>query len=448
MATNRIGFSTDFVLVNNKVGIGTTNPTSKLQVAGDVTAFDFYNDADYPNVRPTLDLAFAQTKILDSRITFTRASTATYVNSIGILTTAAVNEPRFDHNPTTGESLGLLVEEARTNLITYSQQFDNAAWGKPINTTVTANTHVAPDGTTTADTINAIDNQIIGNVAVTASTTYTVSVFIRKTTGATLFPMLVVNEFSSDQQRVLNTNTGQLVVRNAALNTGIQCESVGSYWHVSYSGNVGANTILDFLIYPAASTNGSNYSGGTGSIVAWGAQVEPGSFPTSYIPTTTATVTRSADVASMTGTNFSSWYNQNEGTLFAQARLNFFLSTSSVFPSIYQIGDYPNRLWALYLNNVVNILTIGADVHSRNLQTLTSSPQLFKVAQALSNTSLTYSASKDGATSLTGSLSSAVTNTTSLYIGGPNVGATKHIARLAYYPVRLTDTQLQALTAS
>jgi len=179
----------------------------------------------------------------------------------------------------------------------------------------------------------------------------------------------------------------------------------------------------------------------------WGAQVEAGAFPTSYIPTTTATVTRAADVASMTGGNFSSWYNQNEGTLLAAARLGFSLSTSAVFPNIYLAGGYPDRLWALYLNGTGNQLTVGADTHSRNFGTFTSSPQSFKVAQALSNTSLTYGVSKDGATTLIGSLSKAVTNLSGIEIGS-GVGATKHIARLAYYPVRLPDAQLQALTAT
>ena len=105
---------------------------------------------------PSLDLRFADTKSLadavtgQSLVTFTRASTGTYVGSDGLIKTAAVNEARFDHNPSTGESLGLLVEEARTNLLTYSEQFDNAAWVKS-NSTVTANAGAAPNGTATAD---------------------------------------------------------------------------------------------------------------------------------------------------------------------------------------------------------------------------------------------------------------------------------------------------------
>jgi hypothetical protein len=126
------------------ITVGSITAASAV-VTGVVTAFDFYNDAEYPSVRPTLDLAFAQTKILDSRITFTRASTATYVNASGLIASAAVNEARFDHDPATGESLGLLVEEARTN------QFLNSGAmvrydGITNALTVTTSATTAPDG--------------------------------------------------------------------------------------------------------------------------------------------------------------------------------------------------------------------------------------------------------------------------------------------------------------
>jgi hypothetical protein len=72
---------------------------------------------NFPSVRPTLDLDFANSKTLDPRIEFTRASGGSYVGADGLIKYAGVNEARFDHDPVTGESLGLLVEEARTNSI-------------------------------------------------------------------------------------------------------------------------------------------------------------------------------------------------------------------------------------------------------------------------------------------------------------------------------------------
>jgi len=83
---------------------------------------------DFPNIRPSLDLRFALAKKLDPRITFTRGSTGTYFGSDGLMRTAAANEPRFDHDPVTGQSLGLLVEESRQNLLTYSNDYYFFSW--------------------------------------------------------------------------------------------------------------------------------------------------------------------------------------------------------------------------------------------------------------------------------------------------------------------------------
>ena len=111
----------------------------------------------YPTARPSLDLDFANTRCLDPRITFSRASTATFVGADGLIQTAATNVARFDHDPVTRESLGLLVEEARTNLITYSEQLNNTGWFKNL-VTVSANAGVAPDGTFTADQVSNTPN--------------------------------------------------------------------------------------------------------------------------------------------------------------------------------------------------------------------------------------------------------------------------------------------------
>ena len=136
----------------------------------------------YPTVRPTLNLDFAKTKALDPRITFTRASTATFVGSNGLIQTAASGAPRFDHNPATGESLGLLVEGARTNLLLRSEEFDNAYWGKT-RSSVTANATTSPAGTLTADkliedTTASNSHQLVVS-PVTASGIYTCSVYAK-----------------------------------------------------------------------------------------------------------------------------------------------------------------------------------------------------------------------------------------------------------------------------
>ena len=325
--------------VSGSVGIGTTNPTSKLQVVGDtrvsgvVTAFDFYNDAEYPNIRPTLDLAFAQTKILDSRITFTRASTATYVNASGLIASAAVNEARFDHDPVTGESLGLLIEESRTNIVSYSQEFNNGYWSKTgggnPGTTVTANQAVAPDGTTTADYIDyttAITNsklieRVFDNTP--AGKTYTGSVWIKGTAGQTI--------------NLLLDGSGVDV-------TGEQYTLDGTWQRLSitrtYGPTFSATAVFRFGVRPLALPSGT-----ANQVYAWGAQVELGSFPTSYIPTVASTVTRAADVASITGSAFTNLFYNQQGTLYFQYSLQ---PADQVVPNLMLVafsnglGDYNN----------------------------------------------------------------------------------------------------------
>jgi hypothetical protein len=92
-----------------------------------LSQFKQSQNTDFPNVRPSLDLRFALAKKLDPRITFTRGSTGTYFGSDGLMRTAGVNEPRFDHDPITGQSLGLLIEESRTNNVFASDRVD-ASW--------------------------------------------------------------------------------------------------------------------------------------------------------------------------------------------------------------------------------------------------------------------------------------------------------------------------------
>lgn len=97
------------------VTIGTETHSKNLNVHGEVTANQYNNDEVRHSIAPTLNLDFANSKQLDSRISFYRGSVATYYDSKGVLRYATDNEPRFDHDPYTGESKGLLIEEERTN---------------------------------------------------------------------------------------------------------------------------------------------------------------------------------------------------------------------------------------------------------------------------------------------------------------------------------------------
>ena len=106
--------------------------------------------ADYPTIKPSLNLNFARARALDPRITFTRASVGTYVGRDGLIKTAGNNEARFDHDPTTGESLGLLIEESRTNEVFNSSLFNESAGNPSFNQSAAVQqaSEVGPDGKT------------------------------------------------------------------------------------------------------------------------------------------------------------------------------------------------------------------------------------------------------------------------------------------------------------
>jgi hypothetical protein len=261
-----------------------------------------------------LDLRFADNKTLrdsasgSEMVTFTRASSGTYVGSDGVIRTAVTNEPRFDHNPTTGESLGLLVEESRTNLLLQSNQFDTT-WTNT-NSSETAAAGTAPDGTNTAwelkDTADAVStaHSLVQSpsTSFTSGVAYTFSCWMKAgtlTEGGLVFPG---SAFTTAINCRINLSTGAVISSSATVSASTVPYANGWY-RVIATATATATATGAVNIRPG---NGAlSYIGtGTGTILVWGAQIEAGSPPTSYIPTTTATVTRSADVPSITGANF------------------------------------------------------------------------------------------------------------------------------------------------
>lgn len=242
----------------------------------------------YPTIEPTLNLDFANTKRLDPRITFSRASTATYFDENGTLRTAATNAARFDHNPVTGESLGLLVEEARTNLLTYSQQFDSTYYSTGSDGgSFIPNAIVAPDGTITASKLTR-NAGTLGcwwsiydkrNISVTSGTSYTVSCYLKAAEISTVLISGDVREAGGLPQSATFTLTGSGSYTLGA-GTSAQITNVGNGWYrCSVTGTADATTTEEPALYVLGTgTSGQGF-------YAWGFQVEAGSFPTSYIPT-------------------------------------------------------------------------------------------------------------------------------------------------------------------
>ena len=232
------------------------------------------------------------------------------------------NIPRIDYPPL-GGCPSILVEPARTNSLLYSEQFDNASWGKT-NATVTANTITAPDGTSTADTINLSAGtapRVTQNYLIANSTTYTLSCFFKNialTAGQT-FDLRYNNQVGSPNNFEMiatidlaaGTATysfaGTLVTGYSGTVTGV-VEPYPNGWYrisVTLTTGTGATNNGQIQIIHASQAR---------SFYAWGAQLEAGSTATSYIPTVAAPVPRDADVTyNISATTL---IGQTEGTLF------------------------------------------------------------------------------------------------------------------------------------
>ena len=406
---------------------------------------------NFPAISPTLNLNFARSKKLDPRITFTRTSSATRTNAQGLIEVVSADTPRFDHsyNSSSGSvnSLGLLIEESRTNLVLRSEEFDNAYWTKN-GTTVTPDASQSPAGGTTADLVAVASSggskSVYCNIAsLTVANNYTLSFYAKAGASSTVAAGLLSTTFLGLYNFTL-TGAGSVSADIAGVSAAITL--VGNGWYRCQLTVTTTSVGVTLLIYPNSTSNSIG-----DSIFLWGAQLETGSFPTSYIPTVASTVTRSADSASMTGTNFSSWYNSSEWTLVTRTSVpssNLIASPAAVQYSSIDDGTTNNWYTIRYVTNTSSpyidgyAKASGAPTFDFTGSSTYTFPNPVKSALAvkLNDAAFCY----NGNTVETDSSVTLSTSVNRLVIGGvPKAGT---ISQLLYYPRRLTNTQLQNLT--
>ena len=286
---------------------------------------------DLGGARPTLDLNFANNEsLVDSvtgknLVTHTRASSATYADGDGVIQSATTNTPRFDHNPATGESLGLLVEEARTNLLNRS---DLGSIGALSGTTRTLTTETNPAGEAESRKLQCTAENATHRISIGSSSanTVTVSAFVKKDTHryvnigygglSNSFTALFDIEPGLTSDRLL----GQGIKGNASNNTNISAgyQDYPNNWvRIWATGTTtGSNGFSLQLAENATAFSLNNWTAdGTEAIYVWGGQLEDdAAFPSSLILTNGSTVTRAADVAEITGNDFGTFniFNYSE----------------------------------------------------------------------------------------------------------------------------------------
>ena len=403
----------------------------------------------------SLDLQFATDKTLTARKgptpVLTRASTATFVGSNGLIQSAAVDAARFDHDPITRACNGLLIEESRANLQRNSAAFN--LW-TATSTTVTADQTTAPDGTSTADTITETATTATHfiadvNAPVTSGNTYTLSVFAKKGAGATA-PNLI--QIAGSAATIGNTKYATFNIQNGSVNSSSGgTASINAYPNGWYrlvftvtAVTTGNLALIVAFVGASPTVRIPGYLGEiTSDVYLWGAQIEAGSFATSYIPTTSSALTRGADVCSITGANFTGMYNQTEGAMLVNA-----FTPALGIRNIVSCSALFNKEITL-LTNVsaaeLEVIDVVSQVDmSSGIPIIPNTAFKLACAYKLND----FAVTKNGVAPQTDT-SGTVPTVETMRVGSGPGGNTMCgcISSLRYYRKRLSDAKLQTLTA-
>jgi hypothetical protein len=366
--------------------------------------------------------------------------------------------------------LGLLIEEARTNIIL--QSADLATTWTVLTAAVQADQITAPDNTLSADKIVPDNAAALGGSGVTQTVTavagtYTLSCFAKIGEFNRVRLLVRDNAVAGNNASVtVSLVDGAITTAATAAGTFTGASATVRPWALGFyritltmttTGAVSLRTRI--LVDDSVATVGDGVKG----IYAWGAQLEVGAFATSYIPTTTTSLTRNADAVSMTGTNFSDWYNASAGTLAVSAT-GYNAATvaqGGVAPtavSLYAIAatsPYASiaivRRDAATLNSPTGYIlsdtgTIGADIQKNTISWVGATVNAAIAWNGSTNAAFTangLTVGTDTSYTLPTSDSLQIGRWGSESISGYWSG---HIRKVSFYPQRLTNAELQAIT--
>lgn len=442
----------------------------------------------YEDERPALLLDFANSKTVDPRITFTRSSTATYVDEQGVIKTAVAGEARIDHDPATGECLGLLIEEARTNILPESGDLnDQTEWHTSTNPgslnqsanagwmVATANTTevVSPDGTNNACKLSGLTTSTFdknykvhvvansSNVSMSANVDYTWTLFVKDPDSVldsdNQLTFMYGSKFSNTNAYVRFDLSNDTYTFHGDINN--ESASITPYpngWKkltATFTNTSSGGGPRYFLQELSPQTNSvTQFSANGEKFYVWGFQIEQGSFGTSYIPTSGSTYQRLADEAEITGTNFSSWWNSSEGTIVTIAK-NF--PTNSGYRKAWEFnkgGTNPTHVPSgpTLVASAGNGTSFFQSPVNGNYTNSTVSIGSTKFKTALAFATGDIAGCGDGGSIVTAT-SGLDPNVKRIHIGGnrsasPGEVLNGHISLIAYYNTRLGNTTLEALT--
>jgi hypothetical protein len=341
-------------------------------------------------------------------LTFTRASSANRTNSSGNIELMATGVPRLSYMY--GSCPALLLEPQRTNLALWSEDFTQTAWTKTNSGTITANTTISPDGTQTADTLNAGANSAQAQQALTGTSgaVYTVSIWVKRITG-----------------------TGNVLLR--AVENADTLIAVTSDWQ-RFSATV-TSTSTTIRIGVKLATSGD-------AVAIWGGQLEQGAYATTYIPTTSAAATRVADSFSRNNIFTNGLITSSGGTWFIEMLNNIAYTRDATAQGI-GIGDSSSTIanGFLIVNTGTGRQVIQKIIASATTNLFTTTTDTIKIAIKWNGTSADVFVNGTKQVSAT-----AFTTTIMEFLNGTGAGIPRWIKTMALYPTVLSDTDCISLT--
>lgn len=411
---------------------------------------------DYPTVKPSLNIDFAATRSMGPRAKFLRTSIGTYVDKDGLVKTATHHEPRFDHDPDTLESLGLLLEDSRTNLIAYSvintANWNNSASQLLNNTSETT----APDGTNTAckyipnnGSIGWVSVYNTANpVSLTSGTKYAYSVWAKPTHSD--YTGFRINGDIRDGGGI-DISANFVLSGDGSVSGTYDSAYITKYpngWYRCVATGTSDATTTEEPGFQTT-TNGD----GTKGFYVWGYQVEINAEASSYIPTSGAAVTRQPDYGFITGLEFSRWFNQSEGTLDVAYKIGSRLSNmrvcqisnsggDSVIDLVAGSGGGAGGYWFINNSNGVQFSSTGvtnSNITNRKFRSVLA----YKTDDcAAQQNNITAGPTTDSTCELTKDMSRLLMYQVSN--GGDHING--HLKFIRYYPKRITNAQVTLLS--
>ena len=396
--------------------------------------------------RPSLYLNFVGARQLDPRISFSRASTGTYIDAEGTLRTVGVNEPRFDYE--NGLCKGLLIESERINVIPNSSNLKGSNWYNPVGvTTVTdfGNYQKLEISTDSVDNmVYLLDSNTVGNIAPNRIKVCYADMKAGSVKYGYLVRKATYVEYN-DQCIVFNLETGVVTFDSFSIggssSSGVIALGNGFYRCWAITQTVGANGVQDHFGVGICNSPTETRTKSVGNYI-YVARVQYETkantdyyYPTSYIPTTTTTVTRAADLVTI---NDLSWFNDTEGTFVVDTNSPGISTQTTLFS-----GDNGTSQIIGYSNRAIKV-GAGKTLYS----TLSETEDTIRILSYSTDKNVVISSSSNEPAFFS-TITGISSNISRINIGYDPLVSNSQIngalKSFRYYPTQVSDTQLQSL---